>query len=406
MGRKRLSPAPTPLEMEHKRVADHEAALQLLCDCSRFGLEEITAEDVDARLARLATVYARDWQEFAKRAADAEATSRDILLELRATVAGPEITSPGDNRTLDEGIHFSVPPSVYHADPAPASSLSSGVARLLVQRSPMHAWNSHPRLGGRSKEPTKEMEEGTLLHALILGTEQAYVAVDADDWKGKVAKERRIEARATGAIPVLRWRLAELERCAKAFAQQIARHECADALTDGHPEATLIWRDGTVWCRARPDWLPKDRRRPLVHLKTTSGSAAPDKWERHLWDDYAIEAAFYLRGARALGLEPAGAVFLVIETDAPYGLCAFQPDPVLLGVADEQVEEALQLWESCTRTGAWPGYPARICHVTPPDWQLRQLEDRKIRMEWERKQKPSPDKIEQWNRFMQAGVPA
>ncbi len=33
-----------------------------------------------------------------------------------------------------------------HRDPAPAPSLSSTLARLLLRRSPAHAWHASPRL--------------------------------------------------------------------------------------------------------------------------------------------------------------------------------------------------------------------------------------------------------------------
>ena len=48
---------------------------------------------------------------------------------------------------LDAGIH-DIPPREYHADPCPAPSLSRSIAKLLVERSPAHAYAAHPRLGG------------------------------------------------------------------------------------------------------------------------------------------------------------------------------------------------------------------------------------------------------------------
>lgn len=270
---------------------------------------------------------------------------------------------------------------MYHADPCPVPSLSSGIARMLVERSPRHAWAAHLRLN-TMQEPetvTPAMEEGTLLHALILGTAQEIVEVDADDWRGKAAQAERAEARGRGAIAVLGWRMAELERCASAFREQLADHECAGALTAGQPEATLVWRDGVDWCRARADWLPDDPRAPLYDLKTTAGSADPDTWERALRDKYAFQAAWYLRGARALGLRPAGMVFLVVETAAPHGLCAFQPDPSLMAMADERVSEALAVWRACLAANHWPGYPRRVCHVQAPPWMLAKHEERQAR---------------------------
>ena len=49
---------------------------------------------------------------------------------------------------LSEGIHLGVPEATYHADPCIEPSASSGILRLLMDRTPMHAHAAHPRLGG------------------------------------------------------------------------------------------------------------------------------------------------------------------------------------------------------------------------------------------------------------------
>ena len=287
----------------------------------------------------------------------------------------------GASDDLAPGIHHRISEAAYHADQAPVPSLSSSIADLLVHRSPRHAWAQHPKLNTmrESNDDTPAMEEGRLLHALLLGQPVEVAEGDFDDWRTKEARALRAEARERGAVPVLSWRMAEIERCVDAFSQQLAEHEeCAAALTEGQPEATLIWREEMTWCRSRVDWLPHNPWGHLVDIKSTSGSADPDTWERKLREDYALQAAFYLRGARACGLHPAGMVFLVIETAPPHGLCAFQPTADLLGVAEQKVCEALDLWETCLRTGVWPGYPRRICHVEAPGWMLARAEERSL----------------------------
>lgn len=289
---------------------------------------------------------------------------------------------------MTPGIHPAIPAATYHADPCPRPSLSSGIARLLTGRSPRHAWAAHPRLNTavEPSEPTAAQEEGTLLHGLILGTDVPMIEVDADDWRGKVAQTARREARADGAIPILGWRLAMLERCVTAFREQLQHHECAAALIAGQPEASLVWREADVWCRARPDWLPDDPTDVIYDLKTTGGSADPATWERALREKYAMQAAFYMRGARALGLRPAGFVFLVIETDPPHGLCAFQADAALMGMAEERVEEAVETWRRCLMEDQWPGYPTRICTVEAPGWAIAKHEEWRIGLS-----RPRPD---------------
>ena len=43
-------------------------------------------------------------------------------------------------------IHTDISAEAYHADPAPEPSLSSSVAKILVNLSPAHARIAHPRL--------------------------------------------------------------------------------------------------------------------------------------------------------------------------------------------------------------------------------------------------------------------
>lgn len=290
------------------------------------------------------------------------------------------------------GIYPDVAQDAYCSDPCPQPSLSSGIAATLVARSPRHARHDHPRLNPAhaQRAPTPAMEEGTALHALLLGTPQEIVAVEASDWRTKKAQELAAEVRARRGIPVLTHRLTELHDCAAAVREQLAEHdEWPDALDAGRPEVTLAWREGEAWCRVRVDWLPDDRRRPLFDLKSTSGSAAPDTWERKLRDDYATQAAFYTRGARALGLRPPGMVFVVLETAPPYGVCLFQPDPSLVQWAEQRVDEAVALWRQCMKSGHWPGYPRRVCHVEAPGWMLMQQEERALRAQQARHPGPS-----------------
>ena len=49
------------------------------------------------------------------------------------------------DRISEPGV-YSLPDDAYHADPCPGPSLSSSVAKLMLDRSPLHAWHAHPRL--------------------------------------------------------------------------------------------------------------------------------------------------------------------------------------------------------------------------------------------------------------------
>ncbi len=276
-----------------------------------------------------------------------------------------------------------MPPAEYHADPCPAPSLSSGVARKLLSQSPQHAMLAHPRLTPDRVPvtPSAAMEEGTILHGLVLGDDVHVHVIDAPDWRTKAAQTERDEARAFGAIPILVARHAELQACADAALTQIRQHEIAADMDAGRPEATMLWQDGPVWCRSRIDWLPHDPRAPLYDLKTTSQSAHPDAWSRKLFaSGYDLQAALYMRGSEVVrGVRPAGFRFIVLETVYPFALSIVQMAPDAEALAHARLQRALHLWSDCLTRGEWPGYPDRVCHVNAPTWAHMEFEEQEMR---------------------------
>jgi hypothetical protein len=296
--------------------------------------------------------------------------------------------------TLQEGIYPNVPESVYHADPAPEPSLSSSIARMIVHRSPLHAWTAHPRLNPewRPRTPRDAMDDGSALHKLILREGPDIVEIDAEDRRKNDTKAAIAAAREAGHIPILRPRLAELHRCAEAVLDQSRSHpDLAGLFGPGHAEATMIWQEGAAWCRARVDWLPEATGLPAIDLKSTGMSAAPAEWERRLITEYAIQCAFYERGLTKLrpsaGRDPM--VFLVFEQEEPYAISTIAPAPSLLELAMADVEEAIARWQECLATGEWPGYPPYTAYVEAPGWALMRLEERGMRREFDARQRLS-----------------
>jgi hypothetical protein len=49
----------------------------------------------------------------------------------------------------------------YFAEPCAVPALSSSVANILETESPLHAWSTHPRLGGMKRAPTRSLDLGS-----------------------------------------------------------------------------------------------------------------------------------------------------------------------------------------------------------------------------------------------------
>jgi hypothetical protein len=266
---------------------------------------------------------------------------------------------------LPVGIH-TIDAERYHADPCAEPSLSASIATLMCNRSPRHAWTAHPRLNP-AFERTEEakFDVGTTAHALLLNGVDVCRVINAADWRTNAAKEARDQARAEGLIPML---VGQWERVRDMVAHVRVQLEELDAapplLTDGKPEQTLVWQDEGVACRARLDWL-RDDHAAIDDLKTTGRSADPADWTRRLlWDIGAdVQAAFYMRGLKALTGVDAPFRWVVVENTPPYAVSVISLAPSALAHANEKVEWALAKWRECLATDAWPAYSPQVAYA-------------------------------------------
>lgn len=280
------------------------------------------------------------------------------------------------------GVYW-IAADAYHADPCASPSLSSTIGELLIERSPLHAWFNHPRLN-KNYAPSEStaFDIGKAAHSLMLGDPQDFVIIDAEDWRTKEAKAQRDQAYADRKVPLLKAQWDRVNAMVATGRKQLEAHEDArDAFTDGKPEATLIWREGNVMLRARPDWLPTDLARAWRDYKTTSMSAEPDSFSRQLFGmGYDFQAAFYRRGIRALGLcaDPVFE-FVVQETDPPHALSVIGLSPAALDLAERKVETAIAFWGWCLKNDCWPGYPARTAYIDPPGFHEQRWLGREAR---------------------------
>lgn len=267
---------------------------------------------------------------------------------------------------------YEMPEADYHADPCPMPSLSSGIAKILIRRSPLHAMDAHPRMGGHSAGPTKAMDHGTILHRLILGAGGDFDALPFADYKTGAAKEARDASRAAGRTPVLVDELRELQDAAAAALEQMREHQDLKAFfAPGQSEAVIAWQEPGAWIRCMVDRLPHDPRSPWFDIKTVAQSAAPADLERAFIKDHAFQRAFYLRGARYVGRAPRDKLYIGVERKRPYAVSVMTAAQSMADVAEAEVERAIDLWKRCMREDRWPGYSQQTAFVSAPNWMLQ-----------------------------------
>ncbi len=286
-------------------------------------------------------------------------------------------------RISEPGI-YDILAAEYHADPCPQPSLSASIAKILVDRTPAHAWIAHPRLNPAfESDEDRGFDLGSAAHAIVLEGSDKVKIIEADNYRTKEAREARDAAIKAGFLPLLTEQFERAIDMASALRAALISHKAAgDAFCNGKAEQTLIWKEGAIWCRARLDWLSNDG--PIYDYKTTDGSAG--EWgTRQLFNlGFDIQDAFYRRGVVALLDREVDFRFVVQETEPPYLVNVVALDPQAQDYADARVEEAIDIWRRCLATSDWPGYPAEINFVSPPIWHERRFIERQQAQELRR----------------------
>lgn len=264
----------------------------------------------------------------------------------------------------------------YHADPCVVPSLSSSIAETLLRESARKAWFSHPRLNPAfaQKEEAK-FDIGTAAHAMLLEGVNVIEMCDFDDWRTKDARAQRDAARYAGKIPLLKRHRDDVVAMVSAAEAFIEHSEIAEYWKDGESEVTAICEEKGVWLRARLDRVTKNRRF-IIDYKSTTDSA-PEPFQRlFIRMGYHIQESFYRRVVRNLGTVGPRFAFVAQSCEPPYECSLHGCDPALQEIADADVERAIELWRKCVTAKQWPSHGSRIHWALPPNYMMKEYEER------------------------------
>lgn len=265
----------------------------------------------------------------------------------------------------------------YHRDPCERPSLSCSAASTLVTRSPLHAWATHPKLGGIERESTDEMKFGSVVHALVLGKGDAFEELAFDDFRTNRAKDARDNAIACGRIPMLARHLERANKVAGEVSLQLARR---GVVFGGESEVAIEWEEetegGPVLCRSMIDHLIEDEAL-IIDLKTT-GDAHPESFARSAINlGYAMQSVVYPRALEALRPDLVGRVhflFAIVETSPPYACLVGEPAGDMRALGELRWSRAVRTWAQCLKTNTWPAYGDGIAHLGLPDWAAKLID--------------------------------
>lgn len=279
-------------------------------------------------------------------------------------------------RPLPRAHRLTVTADEYHGDPCEVPSLSASIGTLLVDRSPKHAWQAHPRFGSTPKVATPSMDRGTLIHRLVLGAGAEIAIVDAPDYRTNAAKADRDAARKEGKIPVLAEAYSDAIAVAEVLKVRLAEF---DVRFTGDSEVPIAWEQdtphGRIWCRGLLDHVEG----ALISDLKTCRSAHPRSCARHVVEyGYDVQRAAYVEGLEAVHPELRGRVefvFLFCETDPPYAVSPVRLDGVLREYGERRWARAKELWARSLHTNDWPAYGPGIEFLAAPGWLMARMEE-------------------------------
>lgn len=293
------------------------------------------------------------------------------------------------DRITKPGIYPDFPINDYHADPAPTPSLTQSLAKLLVDRSPRHAWVAHPRLNPEfERDEATKFDIANVAHAYLIGRGKQIAVIHAEDWRTKLAKEAREKAIAEGRLPVLEEQNERAREMADAAVKQLTQMGLGADWNpkSGAGEVVIAWNEaGGYWYRSMIDWLPKDGR-IVYDLKTTRASASPEAVRAKLFDDgWDIQAAMHERGLNVLDPSNTGRRkhrFVCIECEPPFALTVNELPEAVMVMGRKRLDMAIARWCACLDVGthleAWPAYGLEINRPEYPDWAEKRVLDREV----------------------------
>jgi hypothetical protein len=267
---------------------------------------------------------------------------------------------------LPLGVHDHVSNAAYHADPA----VGSTTLRNLLDPAKAGLFDA---TGHVHMEETEAMQWGTLLHSIVLESDDTQaVVLPFKEFRTAEAKAAKAEVLAAGNVPLKPHEWPPLAAARDA----VLAHPFARALlTGGVSEQTLISEDATTGLRlkARPD----HRTAFIADLKTCR-DANPSVVERRTIPDYGYQqaAAWYQQivADTVTNGEHLPFYLVNVEKTNPYRVSVVEIGDQYLEDGRARNRRALDLYAHGIQTGEWPTWPDTYT-AEPPLWLTAQTEE-------------------------------
>ncbi len=256
--------------------------------------------------------------------------------------------------------------------------LSPSTAKILLQKSALHAWTFH-RLGGDEQaEDTEEATRGRVLDRMLFGCGPEIVVVDAKDWRTNAAKEARDIAVLAGKLPVLVGKLSQYDDVINAWRSQL---EDEGIQLAGKSQVKIDWESNGVPCRGRLDHLIIGEDRIFIFDGKSCQDASDSAIQRSVVAFGSdIQHAAYVEGVQENNPDMAGRVdfrFIYAEVRRPYAINVQPLAGTMRELGERKWKRAKRMWGECLRTNKFPGYQGTR-PISATAWQLAEEQEREM----------------------------
>jgi hypothetical protein len=250
--------------------------------------------------------------------------------------------------------------------------LSPSIAKILLTRSPYHAWHAHSKGGAYQGEPTDAQRRGKLLDRLLFETGPELVVIEASDWRTKAAQAARDAAEAERKIPVLAHKFDAATAIVDRWREQLGARGLP---LRGESQVSLLWDSEGCPCKGILDHLILGTATAsIIDLKTVEDASLEACRRAVVNLNYDVQQAAYVEGVEANYPAIAGAVdmvFVFAEVEPPYALNVIRLAGSMQMVGRAKWDRAKLTWADCLEAGHWPGYPSLCSYVDATRWQIQ-----------------------------------
>lgn len=297
------------------------------------------------------------------------------------------------------GVYFDMDAAKYFADCCPEPSFTQSIAKVLLDKSPRHAWLKSPQLNpdwtpGETEGYDSDRAIGNAAHAYMLGRGKHVEVMKFTNFRTKDAQEIRDEAMDAGRVPILPHHNERALAMVDAAREQLYERGY-DRMFDsaiGDSEVVIVACRTGLWLRSMVDWLSHGNL-TVVDYKTGGMNCSPHAIDAKMKSGgVEIQAAMHELILDTIDPENAGRrqhIFVFQENDEPYALNAFPLSEEWLTMGRKQLAMAFVTWRGCMLSKEWPLYPTDAVCPPYPNYQMTKILEREIDLE-EREKAANP----------------